>query len=79
VQGDAFAFEAGGMEPGGAGVANDEDPLAIDARAIAGKPLPGKPRASGGRCCHSTIPEKCNRRGFSQEASRTLGTGESPN
>jgi hypothetical protein len=54
------------------------NPLAVDARAIAGKPSPGKTRASGGRCCHSTIPEKCNRRGFSQEASRTLGTGESP-
>jgi len=44
VQGDAFAFEAGGMEPGGAGVANDVNPLAVDARAIAGKPSPGKTR-----------------------------------
>ena len=56
MQGDAFAFEAGGMEPGVAG-ANDVRPQAIEALAIAGKPLPGNARASGGRCYHSTVPK----------------------
>ena len=77
MQGDAFAFEAGGKQPSGAGVANDEVPLAVDARAIAGKPLPEIPGQAADDAITLLFLNLQNRRGFSQEASRTLGTGES--